>query len=109
VLIHLIDGTGEDVKAAYRTIRTELAAYDPALAEKPEIVVLNKIDALTPDELKRKRASLKRVSKAEVLACSGVTGQGVPEVLYRVISVLDAARAEAAEASRRAAEPQWTP
>ncbi len=109
VLIHLIDGTAEKVTKAYRTIRAELAAYDAALAAKPEIVVLNKIDALSPDELKKKRMSLKRASKAEVMACSGVTGEGVPEVLYRVISILDAARAEAAEADRRATEPQWTP
>ena len=50
MLIHLIDGTQDDVKLAYKTIRGELAAYDEALAEKPEILVLNKIDALDPDE-----------------------------------------------------------
>src|SRR6187431_1685893 len=41
VLIHLIDGTQDDVKQAYKTIRSELAAYDERLAEKPELVVLN--------------------------------------------------------------------
>jgi GTP-binding protein len=49
VLIHLVDGTQEDVKSAYKIIRGELAAYDEVLAEKPEIVVLNKIDALSDD------------------------------------------------------------
>jgi GTP-binding protein len=109
VLIHLIDGTQDDVKAAYKTIRGELAAYDEALAEKPEIVVLNKIDALSPDDIKTKAAALKRASKAEVLTASGVTGQGVDQVLYRVISTLDAAKAERIEAARRAIEPDWTP
>ena len=109
VLIHLIDGTQEDVKAAYTIIRGELAAYDEELAEKPEIVVLNKIDALTPDEIKDKAKILKRVSKAEVLTCSGVTGQGVDQVLYRVIGTLDAAKAEAAEIERRKIDPHWTP
>ena len=109
VLIHLIDGTQEDVKAAYTIIRGELAAYDEELAEKPEIVVLNKIDALTPDEIKDKAKILKRVSKAEVLTCSGVTGQGVDLVLYRVIATLDAAKAEAAELERRKIDPLWTP
>ncbi|HZY69337.1 MAG TPA: GTPase ObgE [Devosia sp.] len=109
VLIHLIDGTQEDVKSAYTIIRGELAAYDGELAEKPEIVVLNKIDALTEDEVKDKIKVLKRVSKAEVLTCSGVTGQGVQQVLYRVISSLDEAKSEAAEAVRRATEPGWTP
>jgi len=109
VLIHLIDGTQDDVKVAYKTIRGELAAYDEALAEKPEIVVLNKIDALSPEDIKTKVAALKRASKAEVLTASGVTGQGVDQVLYRVISTLDTAKAERAEAARRAIEPDWTP
>ena len=58
VLIHLIDGTQDDVKLAYKTIRTELAAYDERLAEKPELVVLNKIDAIEPDDLKEKVKAL---------------------------------------------------
>ena len=109
VLIHLIDGTQDDVKSAYRIIRGELAAYDEELAEKPEIVVLNKIDALTEDDVMDKVKTLKRASRAEVMTCSGVTGQGVQQVLYRVISVLDDSRAEAAETARRAAQPGWTP
>ena len=109
VLIHLVDGTQEDVKAAYGIIRGELAAYAEELAEKPEIVVLNKIDALTEDEIRDKVKVLRRASKAEVMTCSGVTGQGVQQVLYRVISVLDAEKAERAEVARRAVEPGWSP
>jgi len=109
VLIHLIDGTQDDVKEAYKIIRGELAAYDETLAEKPEIVVLNKIDALTEDDVKDKVRALKRASKAEVMTCAGATGQGVQQVLYRVISVLDAEKAERAEVARRAVEPGWTP
>src|SRR5690606_6340632 len=102
VLIHLVDGTQDDVKSAYRIIRGELAAYDEGLADKAEIVVLNKIDALSQDQVAQKLKILKRLSKSEVLTCSGVTGQGVQQVLYRVISVLDADRAERAEVARRA-------
>jgi GTPase len=109
VLIHLIDGTEADVKTAYTTIRGELAAYDEVLAEKAEIVVLNKIDALTEDEIKDKVKVLKRASKAAVLTASGATGKGVQDVLYGVIGVLDAEKAERAEAIRRAAEPDWVP
>jgi GTP-binding protein len=107
--VHLIDGTQDDVKLAYKTIRAELAAYTEALADKPEIVVLNKIDALEPDDIKKKTATLKRLSKAEVLSCSGVTGQGVDAVLYRIISVLDGDKANKIEAERRAAQPHWVP
>jgi len=109
VLIHLIDGTEEDVKLSYKTIRAELAAYDEALAEKPEILVLNKIDALSDDDVKEKVKVLKRASKAEVMTASGVTGKGVEAVLYRVISTLDEAKAEIAENVRKQIEPHWTP
>ena len=109
VLIHLIDGTAEDIKTAYKTIRHELVAYDEALAEKPEILVLNKIDAIDPDEVKSKIKVLQRLSKADVLAVSGVTGQGVDQVLYTIIAVLDAAKAERAETARRKIEPNWAP
>ncbi|MHB1101864.1 MAG: GTPase ObgE [Devosia sp.] len=109
VLVHLIDGTEEDVKTAYKTIRGELAAYDAGLAEKPEIVALNKIDALDEDAIKEKVEILKKISKAEVLTVSGVTGKGVQDVLYRIVSVLDGGKAEKLEAERRAVEPHWIP
>ncbi len=109
ILVHLIDGTQEDVKAAYKTIRGELAAYDEELAEKPEIVVLNKIDSIAPEDVKEKVKVLKRLSKAEVFTCSGVTGQGVDQVLYRIIAQIDADKAEAAELERRKTEPNWVP
>jgi GTP-binding protein len=109
VLIHLIDGTQEDVKLAYKTIRGELEAYSEILADKPELVVLNKIDALTPDEIKKKLATLKRVSKAETLACSGVTGQGVRDVLFRVVAHIDADRAERIAAENPVKDEGWAP
>jgi GTP-binding protein len=109
VLIHLIDGTQEDVKTAYKVIRGELAAYDEALADKPEIVVLNKIDALTTSEIRSKVTTLKRVSGGEIMTCSGFAGTGVQDVLYRVISVIDEAKAEAAENERRSTQTGWTP
>jgi len=109
VLIHLIDGTQDDVKLAYKTIRNELAAYDERLAEKPEIVVLNKIDAIDPGDLKEKVKVLKKASKQDVLLVSGVTGKGVDQVLYDVIETLDAEKAERLEAERRKTEPNWAP
>jgi GTPase len=109
VLVHLIDGTGEDVKTAYKTIRSELAAYAEELADKPEIVVLNKVDALEEAEVKTRVTALKRLSKTDVLTASGATGKGVDAVLYRILAALDADRAETAESVRREAQPHWTP
>lgn len=109
VLVHLVDGAQDDIKLAYKTIRNELSGYAEELADKPEIVVLNKIDALSPEDIKEKLKLLKRLSKAEVLTASGVTGMGVQDVLYRIVGVLDAEKAAVAERERRAAEPNWVP
>jgi GTP-binding protein len=109
VLIHLVDGTQEDVAAAYRTIRAELAAYDEALAEKPEIVALNKIDALPPGELEMKLKALAKASKAKVMTVSGATGQGVEAILYATLAAIDAAKAERTEAARPKTHAAWAP
>ena len=81
VLIHLIDGTAEDVAVPYKTIRKELKKYSPALAEKPEVIGLNKIDALTADEVEEKLKKLKKASKKSVFAVSGISKQGLTEML----------------------------
>ncbi|MBN9332883.1 GTPase ObgE [Devosia sp.] len=109
VLIHLIDGTNEDVAHVYKAVRYELGAYADVLAEKPEIVVLNKIDALTPDELKAKVKALKKASKAEVHTISGATGQGVEQVLFDVLAVIDESRAEEEKVLAPKTEEKWTP
>jgi GTPase len=92
VLLHLIDGTGEDAGAAYKTIRAELAAYGQGLVEKPEIIGLNKADALGPAEIKKQVASLKRAAKNQPLVMSAVSGEGVAEVLRALMAVIEAAR-----------------
>jgi len=81
VLIHLIDATAEDPVAAWRTIRGELAAYGEGLDDKPELIALNKVDALTPDERKTKARAIKRAAKTAPLLVSGVSGEGVRELL----------------------------
>ena len=109
VLIHLIDGTEQDVAGAYKTIRGELAAYSELLAEKPELVVLNKIDALTAEDIKAKVKALKKASKAEIMQISGATHQGVEDVLYAVLRVLDEAKAERLERARAKTQTAWAP
>ena len=94
VVLHLIDGTQDDVVEAWRTIRRELKEYGHGLKDKPEIVGLNKIDAVPPDEVKKKLAALKRASRRTVLPLSGVTGAGVEAVLFAVLERIKAHRAE---------------
>src|SRR6195952_2405917 len=81
VILHLIDGTGEHAGEAYKTVRHELESYGHGLVDKPEIVALNKADALTAEDLKQQVARLKRAAKKTPLVLSGVSRKGVPEVL----------------------------
>jgi GTP-binding protein len=90
VLLHLVDGTGEHAGEAYKTVRAELDAYGQGLADKPEIVALNKADALTPEQLKQQTARLKRAAGTTPLVISGATGRGVTEALRALAKVIDA-------------------
>jgi len=82
VLLHLVDGTEDDVAANYKTIRAELKAYGANLSRKPELVALNKCDALSKEEIKKKVAALKRVSrKEEIFVISAAAQMGVDDVL----------------------------
>jgi GTPase len=108
VLLHLVDGTCEHAGKAYKTVRAELSAYEHGLDDKPEIVALNKIDALSPEDLKQQVARLKRAAKKAPVLLSGATGKGVPEVLRAVFAVVDGERA-AERAADAPAEAGWHP
>ncbi|MEM9262986.1 MAG: GTPase ObgE, partial [Pseudomonadota bacterium] len=80
-LLHLVDGTQDDVAAAYRTIRGELNAYGHGLSDKKEILALNKIDALNDTEREQKLTALSDAAGKPAIAISGVAGEGVDGVL----------------------------
>jgi len=104
VLIHLIDGTQEDVVDAYKTIRAELKAYSPVLAEKPEILALNKCDALLPEDILERQKKLAKAAKLKrgrgknavepVLAISGASGLGIRDLLRQVMEIVEVHRAQ---------------
>ncbi len=81
VLLHLVDGTVEHAGKAYKTVRAELEAYGHGLQDKPEIVALNKVDALTPEQLTEQTARLKRAARKTPFALSAATGAGVRDVV----------------------------
>ena len=93
VLLHLVDGAAGGPVQAWRTIRDELAAYGGGLGSKPEIVALNKSDAMTPRETSSRRAALARAVGHPVALVSGATGQGVPELLRQLQAEITARRA----------------
>ena len=92
VLLHLVDGTSEDVAIAYKTIRHELEEYGHGLADKPEIVALNKCDALDATTRAKRLKALQKASKASVRLISAATGEGVQDVLSDLLSVVNARR-----------------
>jgi GTPase len=91
-LLHLIDATHDSPTKAYRTVRGELEAYGEGLTDKPEIVALNKVDALTPAEANRKRSALSRAIGKPVLLVSGVSGAGVRDALQEIANFVRASR-----------------
>jgi GTP-binding protein len=106
VLLHLVDATGAHAGEAYKTVRAELAAYGHGLADKPEIIALNKADAVGADEMRRQAARLRRAAGRAPRILSGATGQGVPEAMRALAAVIDQARTATAAVSEAAA---WRP
>jgi GTP-binding protein len=100
VLIHLVDGTAADPVTDYETVRRELAAYGHGLNTKPEIVCLNKIDALDADAVERARDALSRACRADVHPISAAAGQGLEPMLASVHRHVRTARAERSAAPK---------
>ena len=107
VILHLIDGTQSEIVQAYKTIRGELDLYGHGLEEKPEILVLNKADAIEKSALARKRASLEKASGSKVYVMSGVSGEGVDEVLRALARKVESARGKGRK--KPAPEQSWAP
>lgn len=98
VLIHLIDIYG-DVAQAYQTIQTELRQYRVDLTDRPQLVVLNKIEGMNLKVLKTKQTELKKVlpARTKILLLSAASGTGVKELLFAIKKV-SARSSEAVEA-----------
>jgi GTP-binding protein len=98
VLVHLLDALppdGSQPRDNYRTIRHELAAYSPVLAERDEVVVLNKLDLLGDDAERRKavdrlRTDLKLGRDTPVVGLSGAARLGTRELLETLWGIVRA-------------------
>ena len=90
LLVHIIDGTLENIDKDYKTITKELKEFDEKLAKRNEIIVLNKIDALTEEEIKEKLKDLKKVVKTKkVFPISGITREGLQPLLFEIVQQLE--------------------
>ena len=111
-LIHLVDGTQDDVVEAWRTVRHELEAYGEELGDKAEFLVLSKVDALDDETRAAKKAELEAASGAKVREVSGVSGEGVTELLREAYALVRERKGEAIqeEIAQSGVEPEsWAP
>ena len=96
VLLHLIDVYNDDAGKAYSDIRQELANYSDELANRPELVVLTKVEGVDEDIVKMQMASiLEKNPDAKVMAMSASAHQGTQEVLRELRLMIEAAQAPA--------------
>ncbi len=93
-LLHLIDGTADDVAESYRTVRHELEAYGAGVSEKRQVVALNKCDALSADEIVAKAKQLAAAVGEPVATISGVAGSGVDDLLRGLFEIAIGGRTE---------------
>ncbi len=100
VLLHLIDGTEEDLAESYRTIRAELNEYGQGLADKHEIVAINKIDALTDEEKANKKKQVEKISGKKVHLISAAAQKNILPVLRELRGEIERARAEKSAAEQ---------
>ena len=110
ILLHLIDGTEENVVQAYHTIQGELRSYGQGLADKPQIVALNKCDALTDDQVTEKRTALRQAHQGAIHVMSSVSGDGVTQICRLLIDAVTRHKATADEDGASAGSGQtWQP
>ncbi len=97
VLIHLVSGQSPDPIGDFDAINQELTLFNPALADKPQLAVLNKMDL--PEAQAAWPAFEQEIARRglPVINISAVTGENVEALLYRVQEMLDAAPASEAE------------
>ena len=88
MILHVIDGTEPDWATRYSAIRYEMDSYGGDLTSKPEMVVINKIDAIAPDELKTRMDAFKksfgRKKRPEIMAISAAGRVGISELISAI-------------------------
>jgi len=95
IIVHVVDGSGSDgiePLVAFRTLEEELRLYSAELSDRYHLVLINKVDLLTPAALKKLVKALGGGKGREIMAVSGLTGKGLPELVARLAELLDAMR-----------------
>ncbi|MEW4448565.1 GTPase ObgE [Qipengyuania sp. JC766] len=112
VLIHLVDISGDDPAQAMRTVNEELAAHEAGLADKPQLIALNKLDLADAELAEGFAAELRDAGADRVFVISGATGEGIDELLDAVLTHLPdhtSTETNAAEVETNEDEGDWSP
>jgi GTP-binding protein len=99
VLLHLIDGTDDDVVKNYETIRNELEIYSPELSDKQEIIAINKCDAVPDEDISDKVKQIESISGQKPFILSGVSGLGLRDVMRALKKIITAHKTQELMAS----------
>ncbi|GBF82857.1 GTPase ObgE [Aphanothece sacrum] len=91
LLLHLIDGTADDPIHDYKIIQEELTAYGRGLSDRQQIIAINKIDAVEPENLNLISQQLTELTSQNIKQISAVTRSGLDELLQMVWQALDQA------------------
>lgn len=109
VILHLIDGSAEDVAQSYRIIRHEIEQYGWGLSEKPEVIALNKCDLLSEEEINEKISVLKKLTAADIFMISGATKRGIDDLLTCLLNYIQADRAHKKKAVTAYEDDEFDP
>ncbi len=107
--LHIVDATVEDVVSEYTVIRKELDLYNSILAQKPEVIVLNKIDALTDEEVDDKVKALSKATGKKIFAMSAIARQGIFDCLREVNKYITRQRRKQEEKKEANDHKPWSP
>ena len=109
VLLHLVDAQDADVATSYRIVRNELAAYGAGLADKPQVLALNKIDTLDDELIQALVRELEEASGAEVIPISAAAGTGLDWALDRLLEAIGPTAAVVGADDDGADAIEWSP
>lgn len=107
VILHLIDAYTEDVAGAYQTIKNELQAYQPALAKRPEIIALTKVEGLDEEIIADLSGQLRKAApkRTAILAISSQSGEGLKPLLFAVKDIVREVRSKHRETTAKQTMP----
>jgi GTPase len=98
VLVHMVDATAANPLKDYQVIQQELVAYGQGLENRPQIIVLNKQDAVEPEAIEQLYTVFREHSSQEVLVISAIAQQGLDPLLFAIWALLERAKQTTAQA-----------